>query len=104
MKYISSAEIRSNPAILWKDDEDNETIITVNGKPKIITLAINGDPQEMLSLIRRIRAERAVEHMWMTSKKTGRSSMTMDEIENEIESARFSQSIQKEVMRRFSLL
>ena len=88
MRYISSAEIRSNPALLWKEGEEQEVVITVNGKPKVIALAIDGDPEETIRLIRRIRAERALEQMWQTSEITGTSRTTMEEIDQEIADAR----------------
>jgi hypothetical protein len=88
MRYISSAEIRSNPALLWKEGEDKETIITVNGKPKVITLTFNGDPEKVLDLIRRLRAEQAIEHMWEKAIQSGSNMMTLPEINSEINNAR----------------
>jgi len=88
MRYISSAEIRSNPALLWKEGEDTDAIITVNGKPKVITLAINGDPEEVFELIRRLRAQQAIEHIWDESMKSGTDKMTLPEINTEISDAR----------------
>ena len=88
MRYISSAEIRSNPALLWKDGEEQETIITVNGKPKVIALAFSGDPEDLLSLIRRLRAEKAIECMWQSSEEKGTDRMTTEEIDAEIKTTR----------------
>ncbi len=88
MRYISSAEIRSNPALLWKEGEDKDTIITVNGKPKVISLAINGDPEEIFELIRRLRAQQAIEHMWEKARDSGTDKMTLPEINEEIQIAR----------------
>lgn len=88
MRYISSAEIRSNPAILWKEDEEKETVITVNGKPKVLSIVIAGDPEEMLSLIRRVRAEKAIENMWERSRQEGNDKLTLEEINQEIIAAR----------------
>jgi hypothetical protein len=34
--------------VLWKD---NETVITVNGKPKAVVMRIDGDPKEILDFI-----------------------------------------------------
>ncbi|KAF5091525.1 hypothetical protein DSECCO2_07820 [anaerobic digester metagenome] len=88
MRYVSSAEIRSNPALLWKEGEDTDTIITVNGKPKVISLTINGEPEEIFALIKRIRAEQAIERMWQKSLDSGTDQMTMVEINEEIKNAR----------------
>ncbi|MFH0968488.1 MAG: hypothetical protein V1862_12465 [Methanobacteriota archaeon] len=88
MRYISSAEIRSNPALLWRDGDEQETIITVNGKPKVIALAFSGDPEDLVSLIRRLRAEKAIEMIWQSSEEKGTDRMTMEEIDREISAAR----------------
>lgn len=88
MRYISSAELRSNPALLWKEGEDTDTIITVNGKPKVISISINGEPEEVLALIRRLRAEQAIEHMWKKSTESGSDTMTLPEINKEIQDFR----------------
>ncbi|HHT10635.1 MAG TPA: type II toxin-antitoxin system Phd/YefM family antitoxin, partial [Candidatus Atribacteria bacterium] len=38
MKFVSSKELRNNPAELWKSINKEEVIITVNGKPKAIVI------------------------------------------------------------------
>lgn len=88
MRYISSAELRSNPALLWKEGEDNDTIITVNGKPKVISISINGEPEEVLDLIRRLRAEQAIEHLWQKSKESGADKLKLSDINKEIREVR----------------
>lgn len=88
MRYISSAELRSNPALLWKEGEDTDTIITVNGKPKVISISIHGEPEEVLDLIRRVRAEQAIEHMWQKSKESGADKLKLFDINKEIREVR----------------
>ncbi len=56
MKFISSREIRSNPARLWELTVNDETVITVNGKPRAIVLAVGDNLEEMLLIVRRARA------------------------------------------------
>ena len=88
MRYISSAKLRSNPALLWKEGEDTDTIITVNGKPKVISISINGEPEEVLDLIRRLRAEQAIEHMWQKSRELGSDKLKLYDINEEIHEVR----------------
>lgn len=88
MRYISSAELRSNPALLWKEGEDTDTIITVNGKPKVISISIHGEPEEVIDLIRRLRAEQAIEHMWQKSKELGAEKLKLSDINKEIREVR----------------
>jgi len=56
MKFISSREIRSNPALLWKVTGNDESVITVNGKPRAIVVAVGEDLEETLASFRRARA------------------------------------------------
>ena len=88
MRYISSAELRSNPALLWKEGEDTDTIITVNGKPKVISIPIHGEPEEVIDLIRRLRAEQAIEHMWQKSKESSAEKLKLSDINKEIREVR----------------
>ena len=53
MKFITSREIRSNPARLWEGPGSDESVITVNGKPRAIVIAAGTDVEETLSAIRK---------------------------------------------------
>jgi len=53
MKFISSREIRSNPARLWEVTGNDESVITVNGKPRAIVVAVGDDLEETLAGLRR---------------------------------------------------
>jgi len=52
VRYVNSKEVRSNPSVLWKEDE---SVITVNGKPVAIVKRITGDPQEELIALKQVR-------------------------------------------------
>ncbi|PLV56747.1 hypothetical protein [Thermotoga sp. SG1] len=85
MRFVSSRDIRNNPAVLWKD---NETVITVNGKPKAIVMKIDGDPKEILDFIEKIRVQMAVEKLRMFSLEKGLNKLSEDEIEEIIREAK----------------
>lgn len=85
MRYVNSKEIRSNPSVLWKEDE---SVITVNGKPVAIVKRITGDPQEELIALKQVRAMRAVEKLRLFSKQKGLNKISDEEVEEIIEEVR----------------
>ena len=88
MKFITSREIRSNPARLWEVREGDEAVITVNGKPRAIVVAIGDDLEETLATVRRARAATALEKIRMHSREQGLNTLTEPEIEAEIRKVR----------------
>lgn len=82
IRYVRSKEIRSNPAILWKE---NETIITSNGKPKAIVIRIENDIESTLAAFRQVKAMRAVEKMRLISKQKGLDKISDEEIDKVID-------------------
>ncbi|MDK2838639.1 MAG: hypothetical protein PWQ83_174 [Thermosipho sp. (in: thermotogales)] len=85
IRYVRSKEIRSNPAILWKE---NETIITSNGKPKAIVIRIENDIESTLAAFRQVKAMRAVEKMRLISKQKGLDKISDKEIDKVIDEER----------------
>jgi PHD/YefM family antitoxin component YafN of YafNO toxin-antitoxin module len=88
MKFISSREIRSNPARLWEATGSDETVITVNGKPRAIVLAVGDDLEETLATMRRARTSAALEKIRISSCEKGLDKMSEQEIEAEISHSR----------------
>lgn len=88
MRFISSREIRSNPARLWEVREGDEAVITVNGKPRAIVVAVGEDLEETLASVRRARAASALEKIRMQSHKRGLDSLPAEEIAAEIRTVR----------------
>jgi prevent-host-death family protein len=70
MKFVSSKELRNNPAELWKSINKEEVIITVNGKPKAIVIEAENDIEEQLKTIRKAQAEVALEKIKVLFGKT----------------------------------
>ena len=88
MKFISSREIRSNPARLWEVREGDEAVITVNGKPRAIVVAVGDDLETTLSSVRRARAATALEKIRLYSYEKGIDALTETEIDAEIQKVR----------------
>ena len=84
MKFISSREIRSNPARLWELPAIDEIVITMNGKPRAIVLPIGDNLEETLSIMRRVRASAAVEKIRKSSREKGLENISVQEIDAEI--------------------
>jgi antitoxin (DNA-binding transcriptional repressor) of toxin-antitoxin stability system len=88
MRFISSREIRSNPARLWEVREGDEAVITVNGKPRAIVVAVGEDLEGTLASVRRARAASALERIRMQSRQQGTDTLPEDAIATEIRTAR----------------
>ncbi len=88
MKFISSREIRSNPARLWEFPANDETVIMVNGKPRAIVLAVGDNLEETLSTMRRARTSAALEKIRISSREKGLEGLSEQEIEAEISHSR----------------
>ena len=90
MKFISVRDLRSKSAQVWKQlPQEREMIITSNGRPIAIIVAISdSDLEESLSAFRQVRAVEAVASLQRRSVEAGNDKMTMDEIDAEIKAVR----------------
>jgi len=88
MKFVSSKELRDNPAQLWKFIENEEVVITVNGKPMAIIVGAEDDIEEQLKIMRRVRAKVALEKLRSYSVQKGLDKLTEDDIDGEIKKIR----------------
>ncbi len=87
MRFMTSRELRNNP--LWQSKTSEETIITVNGKPKAIVIEVeNEDIEEQLRVIRRAKAQSSLDKLRMYSVDQGFNKLTDEEILAEIKRAR----------------
>lgn len=88
MKFITSREIRSNPARLWEVRESDETVITVNGKPRALVVPVGDDLETALASVRRARAAVALEKVRLHARNEGLDTLSDDDIEKEIRKVR----------------
>jgi antitoxin (DNA-binding transcriptional repressor) of toxin-antitoxin stability system len=84
MKFITSREVRSNPARLWEVTGSDESVITVNGKPRAIVVAVGEDLEETLTAFRRARAFTALEKIRICAGEKGLENLSDQEIDKEI--------------------
>lgn len=82
MKFVTVRELRSKTAALRKDlDQEQEIILTSNGRPFAVMSRIEPDTLEQeLQAIRRARAAVAVARIRATAQAKGLNRLTMAEI------------------------
>ena len=90
MRFVNVRELRLRPSDVWKKlKTERDLILTLNGKPFAIINSIDEENLERtLSVLRRSRALEAMERIQRNSKEKGLDKITIDEIEEEIQSAR----------------
>lgn len=90
MKFVTAKDLRSQASSLWSNlPQEQEVVITLNGKPIAIMTATNDkDFEQSLRAIRRARAMEAVSSLQQASVRSGRDAITEKEIEAEIKQAR----------------
>ena len=90
MKFITVRDIRTSPATIWRQlPEEQEMVITNNGKPIALLIPLTGETlEETVSAVRRARAVNAVRSMRRMAEERGLSSMTDEEIQAEIDASR----------------
>jgi antitoxin (DNA-binding transcriptional repressor) of toxin-antitoxin stability system len=92
MKFITVRDLRTTPAKIWKDlQEEQEMVITNNGKPiALLTPISDADIEDTVTAVRRARAAAALRKIRDLAVKTRVSELTMEEINKEIKEYRKS--------------
>ena len=90
MRFLTVRDLRNKSAQVWKDlADEQEMIITNNGRPVAILSSINEKNLEIsLNAIRRTRVIEAVSSIQKESIKKGTNKITIDEINQEIKKVR----------------
>ncbi len=90
MRFLTVRDLRNKSAQIWKDlPEEQEMVITHNGRPVAILSSINESNLETyLNSIRRSRLVEAVSSIQQESVKKGKNKLTIDDINLEIKQAR----------------
>jgi hypothetical protein len=94
MKFVTSREVRNNPSQFRQDVARqvvarDDVVLTVGGRPFAIAIGIDeGEIEETLDLLRRLRALMAMRRMQKRAEERGVSGMSSEEIDKEIRAAR----------------
>ena len=90
MKFITVRDIRTSPAQIWKQlPDEQEMVITNNGKPIALLTPLSGETlEETLSAIRRARAANALRQIRRVVREEGIADMRAEEVQAEIDAYR----------------
>ncbi len=90
MNLITVRDLRNRSGQVWRRlAQEQELIVTSKGRPiALLTPITEGDVEKTLAVLRRARAQVAVSRMRETAATTGADRMTLDEINEEIRTAR----------------
>ena len=90
MKFVTAKDLRTQAASIWGSlPQEQEVVITLNGKPvAIMTATSDTDFEQSLRAIRRARATEAVSSLQQASVRSGRDAITEKDIEAEIQEVR----------------
>lgn len=89
MKFVTVRELRNTSGEVWRRLAEEELVLTANGRPVGLLVGIDeGNLEATLRELRRARAAAAVSRMRESARVSGRSRMTRQEIEREIQVAR----------------
>ena len=90
MKFVTVRDFRSKPRNVWKQlEKESEMVITSNGKPVALLSSLSDETlEETLKTVRKAKALAAVGAMQIKSVERGTDTMTLAEINNEIQAAR----------------
>ncbi len=90
MKFLSVRDLKTKSSQVWKElPEQKEMVVTSNGRPIALLSAINeNNLEQVLTSFRRARATDAVASIQYESTQKGTDSISLDEINVEIEAVR----------------
>ncbi len=89
MKFLSTRDLRNRPGAIRMMLEDDDVVLTSNGRPFAIIVGVDeGDVERTAAALRRARAQLAISRMRRTAAATGLSTIPPEEIEAEIRGAR----------------
>ena len=89
MEFISVRDFRIRPGEIWKKVKKQDLVVTTNGKPIAILTPVEGENlEEVLLLLRRLRAQMAVARLRQEAAERGLDRLSQEEIEAEIRQSR----------------
>jgi antitoxin (DNA-binding transcriptional repressor) of toxin-antitoxin stability system len=90
MKFVTAKDLRTQASSIWGQlPQEQEVVVTLNGKPVAIMTATNDkDFEHSLRAIRRARAMEAVSSLQQAAVQSGRDAISEKEIQAEITKTR----------------
>jgi hypothetical protein len=86
VKFMNYRELRNAPSAVWEALRANEAVaIIANGEPRALMLGIeNDDLDNVLQVVRRIRAQMALSRLRASAAQRGVDQITVEDIDAEI--------------------
>ena len=99
MKFLSVRELRGGSSKVWSElQREGEMVVTSNGKPVAILSPVGEDNFERtISTLRQARAMMAVTGLQRDAHRNGTDSLSLDEINAEIDESRNRQRTSHQV-------
>ncbi|MHB8764503.1 MAG: type II toxin-antitoxin system Phd/YefM family antitoxin [Deferrisomatales bacterium] len=89
MRFVTVRDFRVNPARLWRQVEEEDLVVTSNGRPIALLSPLDPDQvDETLALLHRLRAQMAVSRLRKVASDGPAGGLTDEDIEAEISAAR----------------
>lgn len=91
MDFVPYRELRNEPAALRKKlEQQGELVVTIDGKPfaVMVDLQDGASLEDLVKLISRFRAQRAVRQIRAAARQEGRDSITNEQIDTLIKKTR----------------
>jgi hypothetical protein len=89
MQFVRVDDFRTRPDDIWEWLRNGDLVVTSNGQPIAILIDANAENlEEMLGLLRRLRAQLAVSRMRQGAKESDVAQLSSDMIDAEILGAR----------------
>jgi prevent-host-death family protein len=89
MRFISTRELRNEPAKFRRSLSEDEVVLTTNGKPFAVVVSVTeADLEDTLASFRRARLQRTVRELQRQARAAGVDQMTAEEIDAEIAASR----------------
>lgn len=90
MKFLSVRDLRGKSAEVWRDlPAEKEMVITSNGRPVAVLTAVDErSVEDSIAAWRQVRAAQALAEIQQESVRKGTDSLSMKEIDREIQAVR----------------
>lgn len=89
MRFISVRDLRNTPSDVWDALEQEDLVLTANGKPKAVLVRVdNDDLGRTLEALARARTQAAVSRLRAQAVQSGADQLGVEEINKEIAAAR----------------
>jgi len=89
VKFLSTRELRNRPGYVRELAQEDELVLTVNGKPIAILVGVdNDDFEETALVVRQVKAQRALSRMRSQAARQGLEGLSSSAIDAEIRAVR----------------